>query len=66
VDGRDLLILQQGLGTMYRPSDFALWKSNFGRKNAEAIATAVPEPAGGVLFMIAAVALSLFQRALRC
>jgi hypothetical protein len=65
VDGRDLLILQQGLGTMYRASDFALWKSNFGRKNAEAVAAAVPEPVGVWSFMIAGIALSLFHRALR-
>jgi hypothetical protein len=59
VDGRDLLLFQQGLGMTYRASDYALWKSNFGRKSAEAAAVAIPEPASVYCIAIAVVGLAI-------
>lgn len=46
VDGNDFLVWQRDIAT---PGDLTVWKDNFGSPPASAAATAVPEPAAGVL-----------------
>lgn len=57
VDGQDLLVLQQGLGTTYRPSDFSLWRTNFGRTSAVGASVPTPEPAAEIALVVASAAL---------
>lgn len=57
VDGADVLVWQQGLGTTYNASDLGDWKTNFGVGYATSVASAAPEP--GTLGMLAAGAAGL-------
>ncbi len=51
VDGADLIVLQQGYGTIYNDTHFAEWQSNFGFTSFGAT-TAIPEPSGLILTLM--------------
>jgi autotransporter-associated beta strand protein len=58
VDGQDFLLWQRGASpNPLSAADLADWQMNFGATSIAATATTVPEPAAGVLAMLAAVAL---------
>jgi T5SS/PEP-CTERM-associated repeat protein len=63
VDAADYVVWRKGLGTIYTPSDFGLWRANFGRTSgAGSSAFQVPEPAGMALTLGA---LTIFSFAYR-
>jgi hypothetical protein len=62
VDAADYIVWRRGLGTLYSPSHYDIWRANFGSSlgpgsgsalpSAEPLSAAVPEPATIVLLMI--------------
>jgi hypothetical protein len=63
VDGNDLLVIQQGIGTLYDGDDVAAWQAQFGQvSGAEASIAAVPEPSALALLAAGAVGIPLYRR----
>ena len=74
VDAADYVVWQKGLGTIYTPDDYGVWRAQFGRTPGSGTgaglgdATAVPEPAAIGLILIAAsglITLDMRQRGQR-
>jgi hypothetical protein len=58
VDAADYVVWRKGLGTTYTQDDYGVWRSHFGQTSADggSAATAnvaVPEPASGMLVLLA-------------
>lgn len=65
VDAADYTVWRNGLATSaYLPSQYGLWKSNFGRRLGGGATSGVPEPSAFIL-VIAAMALSALARRAR-
>jgi hypothetical protein len=63
VDGNDLLLIQQGIGTLYDADDVAEWQAQFGQGGgAEPSAGAIPEPSALALLAAGAVGIPLYRR----
>jgi hypothetical protein len=66
VDATDYVVWRKGLGTTYMPSDFNVWRANFGAMAGSGSVAganiAVPEPATLVLLMFAVAGWCLGQR----
>jgi hypothetical protein len=64
VDGNDLLLIQQGLGTTYDANDIADWKAQFGQTAppAEVAVSGVPEPSALALLAAGAAGIPLYRR----
>jgi hypothetical protein len=64
VDTADYIVWRRGLGTLYSPSHYDIWRTNFGSSlgpgsgsalpSAQPLSAAVPEPATVVLLILAA------------
>jgi hypothetical protein len=68
VDAADYTTWRDGLGTIYTPADYGVWKANFGQVAGDSAAFAtrpVPEPATAILFGLATV-IALQRREHRC
>ena len=56
VDATDFIVWRNGLGTVYTPRDYNVWRAHFGQtagsSTAVSSAADVPEPAGLVLILI--------------
>lgn len=55
VDARDYTVWRDGLGTLYTPAQYEVWRTNFGATwpSAAAAAQAVPELAAGRVLLLA-------------
>lgn len=64
VDGADYVVWRNGLGTIYTPADYDVWRAHFGETAGAGVSlSAVPEPATCVLLLGgAAVYLATFGR----
>jgi hypothetical protein len=64
VDGADYVTWRNGLGTTHTPGDYGVWRSHFGQSQGSGAgagfvqAEAVPEPAGILIAILAAIALA--------
>lgn len=58
IDAADYVVWRKGLGSVYTPNDYDLWRTHFGEisGSGSSFAAAVPEPANAVLFILAAAA----------
>jgi hypothetical protein len=64
VDAADYTVWRNGLATgAYIPSQYGLWKSNFGRRLGSGAASGVPEPSPFVIVFAAMAILALARRA---
>lgn len=63
VDAADYTVWRDGRGASYLPSDYDIWRMNFGRSVAGAITgAAVPEPASVLLILIFGTTVAPIQR----
>ena len=72
VDAADYVAWRKGLGTLYSPSHYDIWRANFGSSlgsgsgsalpSAESLSAAVPEPAALALLLVAAALWPLRRR----
>ena len=54
VNAADYTVWRDGQGTVFTPSDYEVWANNFGRMAAP-FSRAIPEPATGILLLLAGV-----------
>ena len=66
VDTADYVVWRKGLDTIYSPSDYNVWRSNFGQTAGSGagavVSTAVPEPTTLVLLLVGIVTMQHRRR----